>query len=134
MNPEQLVHVFPYDSFTYYHPFERDNKATDRINVLMTPEELVTDTFWHNEILLLEEGSISTDFDFRIPQLKRIALYCVDEIRKQDIDVAKKEGVGIILVNTKFEKEKERIGRIDFSKDVYFTSRGHIEEFEKNRR
>ena len=100
LNVEQIVHIYPYDSFTMYHPFEFSEKSTNRVNVLMMPNELVETSKSYNEMIILEKGTIETGIDKRIPQLKRIALYCIDEIRKQDIEVAKQERVGILLINS----------------------------------
>lgn len=108
MNPEQLVHVFPYDAFTGYHPFTGSEKATSRVNNLIMPEELVTTSEYYNELLLLERGSKETTIDNSIPELKKIALYCLDEIREQDIEIAKNNNVGIVLINSKkYKKTKE---------------------------
>lgn len=110
INPEQLIHAFPNDSFTSYKPFEYSKNATDRVNVLATADELLNETITYNELLFLERGIKSTDIDKTIPELKRIALYCLDEIRGQDIKQAKNNNVGIILVNSndyKYKKEKE---------------------------
>ena len=102
MNPQQLIHAFPFDSFTYYHPFESTAKASFRVNMLAMPEELVeTSSYSYNELLILEKGTIETDMNKYIPELKRIALYCLDEIKEQDIQVAKNQGVGIMLINSK---------------------------------
>ena len=106
MNPDQLVHAFPYDSYTYYHPFRYSQSPTRRVNTLLMPEELVSLSSSYTELLILEEGCKKTDLDKYIPELKRIALYCLDEIRKQDVDVAKANDVGIILVDSSKYKQK----------------------------
>ena len=114
MNPEQLVHAFPYDSYTMYRPFEFSSDSTSRVNVLMTPEQLVEeDERFYNEILLLEKGKIETGIDSKIPQLKRLALFCLDEITKRDIDVAKRNGVGIILIDSKKIGAQQRPHRME---------------------
>lgn len=100
MNPEQLVHAFPFDSFTYYHPFEYSANSTRKTNILAMPEELVETSISYNELLILEKGKSKTDIDTSIPELKRIALYCLDEIREQDIEIAKNNNVGIMLINS----------------------------------
>ena len=136
MNPEQLVHAFPYDSYTMYHPFEFSSKSTKRVNILMTPNELVLENSnSYNEILLLEKGSIETGIDPKIPELKQIALYCVDEIREQDIKVAKEKGVGIILVNSnKYKSAKQTISTEYFGMDVnYLEDLYDLEKFEAKR-
>ena len=102
INPDQIVHAFPFDSYTFYRPFEYSFNATDRVHTLMMPDELTRlNKNSYNEILILEKGKTATGIDEKIPELKRIALYCIDEIRKQDVEKAKDTGLGIILVNSK---------------------------------
>lgn len=101
LNSDQIVHVFPQDSFTYYKPFEVSRDATRRVQPLLMIDELVGETTSYNELLILEKGKNPTDFDKDIPELKKIALYCVDKISKKDVEVAKINGVGIFLVNSK---------------------------------
>lgn len=101
LNSEQIVHVFPQDSFTYYKPFEVSRDATRRVEPLLTIDELVGETTSYNELLILEKGKKQTDFDKDIPELKKIALYCVDKISNEDVNAAKINGVGIFLVNSK---------------------------------
>ena len=77
----------------------------------------------YSELLILEKGEKQTNIDERIPELKRIALYCMDEIRNKDVQVAKAAGVGIILV-----KSKKYFENHDYYKDKYdyiYDSRGH---------
>ena len=74
LNPEQIVHVFPFDSFTMYRPFEFSVDATDRVNILAMPQEIVQSSFSYTELLLLERGKKETDIDASIPELKKIAL------------------------------------------------------------
>lgn len=101
LNSDQIVHVFPQDSFTYYKPFEASRDATRRVEPLLMIDELVGETTSYNELLILEKGKNPTDFDKDIPELKKIALYCVDKISKKDVEAAKINGVGIFLVNSK---------------------------------
>ena len=70
-------------------------------------DELLNETNAYNELLFLERGSKSCDMDKSIPLLKKIALYCLDEIREQDIEQARSNNVGIILVNSKNYKHKK---------------------------
>lgn len=78
LNPEQVVHIFPRDSYTMYRPFSFTDKATTRVEQLIMPDEMLYESKLYNEILILEQGREHTDIDSRIPKLKRIALYCVD--------------------------------------------------------
>jgi len=138
MNPEQIVHVYPYDSFTIYKPYEFTTNATTRVNMFLTPEELVKMSSSYNEILILEQGKKSMDLDGKIPELKRIALYCIDEIRNQDIEAAKNNGTGIILINSsKYERDNnfyQNHRKFDSRNYNYFTNYSEKEEFENSRR
>lgn len=101
LNPEQVVHIFPRDSYTMYRPFSFTDKATTRVEQLIMPDEMLYESKLYNEILILEQGREHTDIDSRIPKLKRIALYCVDQITSKDVEVAKVHNVGIMLINSK---------------------------------
>lgn len=120
LNKEQVVHVFPYDSFTLYKPYHYRTEASMRVNTLMTPEQLTTASYTYNEILILEKGTEETEIDERVPELERIALYCLDKITPRDIEVAKQSGTGIILVNS---KKYEQVSRNDFSRNGYSENR-----------
>ena len=87
--------------FTYYKPFEASQDATRRVQPLLMVDELVAETTTYNELLILEKGKKQTDFDKDIPELQKIALYCVDKISNEDVAAAKINGVGIFLVNSK---------------------------------
>jgi hypothetical protein len=107
LNPEQIVHVFPFDSYTLYRPFNCEDYSTKRVHTLLMPEELTglaANTY--TELLILEQGKIQTDLDKKIPKLNKIALYCLDEIKEQDIELAQELDLGIILIKSKkfFEK------------------------------
>lgn len=101
LNPEQVVHIYPTDSYTMYKPFEFSEDATRRIEQLIMPDEMLYESKLYNELLILEQGKKQSDIDSRIPKLKKIALYCVDEITSKDVEIAKIHGVGIMLVNSK---------------------------------
>lgn len=116
LKKEQVVHVFPYDSFTLYKPYHYRTEASMRVNTLMTPEQLTTASYTYNEILILENGTEKTEIDERVPELERIALYCLDKITPRDIEIAKQNGTGIILVNS---KKYEQVSRTDFSRNGY---------------
>lgn len=104
LNKNQIVHTFPFDSYTLYRPFEYREEASRRVSVLMTPEQLTSQAESYNEILILEKGSEQTDIDEYIPELEKMALYCIDEISEQDVEVAKNNDVGIVLIDsTKYE-------------------------------
>ena len=107
VNSDQIVHMFPDDSFSRY---DRDKGSTGRINVLESPKELTENTNYYNEILILEKGTSKSDMDEKIPELKKLALYTYDEIKNKDIEVAKKNDVGIVLVKrTKYNSANKQI-------------------------
>lgn len=141
LNPEQIVHIFPEDSYTLYQPFSFTEKATDRVEQLMMPDELLYNKRTYNEVLILEQGSMQTDIDSRIPKLKRIALYCVDQITAKDVETAKIQGIGIMLINSKkYNKGIEmpssiyrHLGNDDFNTYMSNGDSYEIEEHKKNR-
>lgn len=141
LNPEQIVHVFPRDSFTMYKPFSFTSNATDRVEQLIMPDELLYNKRTYNEILILEHGRTQTDIDSRIPKLKQIALYCVDQITAKDVETAKIQGIGIMLINSKkYNKGIEmpssiyrHLGNDDFNTYMSNGDSYEIEEHKKNR-
>lgn len=141
LNPEQIVHVFPRDSFTMYRPFNFTEQATNRVEQLMMPDELLYNKRTYNEILILERGKNETDIDSRIPKLKRIALYCVDQITAKDVETAKIQDVGIMLINSKkYNKGIEmpasiyrHFGNDDFNIYMKNGTSFEIEQHKKNR-
>ncbi len=141
LNPEQIVHVFPRDSFTMYRPFSFTDQATNRVEQLMMPDELLYNKRTYNEILILERGKKETDIDSRIPKLKRIALYCVDQITAKDVETAKIHNIGIMLINSKkYNKGIEmpasvyrHLGNDDFNIYMKNGTSYEIEEHKKNR-
>lgn len=141
LNSEQVVHIFPRDSFTMYRPFSFTDKATTRVEQLVMPDEMLYESKVYNEILILEQGREHTDIDSRIPKLKRIALYCVDQITAKDVETAKIHNVGIMLINSKkFNKGMEmpmsvyrHLGKEDYHEYVRNGSLSEIEEHRKNR-
>ena len=141
LNSEQVVHIFPRDSFTMYRPFSFTDKATTRVEQLVMPDEMLYESKVYNEILILEQGREHTDIDSRIPKLKKIALYCVDQITTKDVEMAKIHDVGIMLINSKkFNKGMEmpmsvyrHLGKEDYHEYMRNGSLSEIEEHRKNR-
>ena len=91
----------------------------------------------YNEILLLEKDKTPTDIDKSIDKFKRVALYCVDEIRQQDIESAKRNGTGIVLVKSSDYIYDNLVGDnnyllndLDYN---YFDGFYEREKFERNR-
>ncbi len=143
LNPEQIVHIFPFDSYTLYRPNSSNEEPTPRINTLMMPDELVEYApHSYTEVLIYEQGSKPTDIDKRIPKLKMIAKYCIDKITEEDVKEAQINGVGIMLINSskcKKTDNKERglyrhhLESIKHNLD-YFNGTYHVEEFESRRK
>lgn len=141
LNPEQVVHIFPRDSFTMYRPFSFTDKATTRVEQLVMPDEMLYESKLYNEILILEQGREHTDIDSKIPKLKRIALYCVDQITAKDVEMAKIHDVGIMLINSKkFNKGMEMPASVyrHFGRDNYheykYMQNGNYSEVEEHRK
>ena len=141
LNSEQVVHIFPRDSFTMYRPFSFTDKVTTRVEQLVMPDEMLYESKLYNEILILEQGREHTDIDSRIPKLKRIALYCVDQITSKDVEVAKVHNVGIMLINSKkFNKGIEMPASVyrHFGRDNYheykYIQNGNYNEVEEHRK
>lgn len=141
LNPEQIVHIFPEDSFTMYRPFSFTDNATKRVEQLMMPDELLYNKKSYNEILILEQGKSQTDIDSRIPKLKRIALYCVDKISAKDVEMAKINDIGIMLIDSKkYNKGVElppniyrHLAREHFDNYMKYGGQTEIETHKKNR-
>lgn len=98
-NVDQVVHMFPVDSFSGY---VRGGQGTDRIIELLPPEEFTGRSRYYNEVIIAQKNiKRPTDMDERLPLPKPFAIYCYDEIGPNDIESAKKLGIGIVVVNTK---------------------------------
>ena len=138
LTKEQIVHVFPYDSYTRYKPFEEIEEASMRVNVLMTPQKLTIYSSSYNELLVLERGNDETYMDEYIPRLKQIALYCIDEITENDIQIAKQNNVGIVLIDSSKYQEylsnKRTINNYEENKYNYFNGTYEKEYYEERRR
>ena len=100
-----------------------------RVNALATPEALTTYSDRYNEILVLEKGKEETYMDESIPELQRIALYCIDNISQEAINEAKKTNSGIILVHSKKYNQvsKNSYGRNGYNESHYNYFNGSYE-------
>lgn len=118
----QLVHVFPVDSYSYYNRYEYEHRsATQRVFEFNTPEELVKKSQYYNEIVLLMANKYRSDevnsFLFK-PQI--LGLYCFDEIVPNDIISARALDVGIVLVKTKNYKHDAEKGKNTSYDDIAY--------------
>lgn len=138
LSPDQIVHVFPRDSFTIYRPFDAITDSTDRVNTLLTAPELISASTSYNEVLILEQGKDPHPIDKDIETMKRIALYCIDKISEKDVIEAKREGVGILLVSSRLfnhdYETRQRISNLDYQWDYnYFNGIKDKDKYEARR-
>lgn len=105
--PKQLIHTFFVDSYSNYRRSYEDDipeltDSTDRIFELYTPEQLTTKGKEYNEVLVSVPNFFKhNEFEEQLEAPKPFAIYCYDELSKNDIESAKALGLGIILVNTR---------------------------------
>jgi hypothetical protein len=137
LKKEQFVHIFPYDSFTIYKPYEYRDEASRRVNTLMTPEKLTSFNPAYTEILLLEKGKEKNEIDEYIPQLKQIAVYCINNITEEVVESAKRNGLGIIFIeSSKYQQDnqyKQTINGYDQGEYNYFNDTYKKEFYESKR-
>ena len=138
LREEQVVHTFPVDSFTL-RLSNNYTKATQRLNQILTPDELVNKSPDYNEILIRQAVPNSpTEYDEKITSPEMIALYCYDEISALDIESAKNLGIGIVLVITrKYEKKvsNSQIGMLDtmgIFNDETFAYNNYLTDIDQN--
>ena len=104
-------------------------------------DELLYETKFYNEILILEQGYEKTDMDSKIPKLERVALVCADQITDKNVAIAKEDKVGIMLIDSKcFDKTVEmprriyrHLGRNDYEKMKYIRY-GIVDELVENKK
>lgn len=98
----QIVHMHLVDSFSKYVRTSTTN-ATNRVNELYTPKELVEISSNYNEIILSQKNSLreNDEVNERLGLPKMLGIYCYDEFWDIDVDSAKDLGIGIVLVKTK---------------------------------
>lgn len=101
------------------------------------PDELTKASQAYNEILLLERGDREVGIEDSIPKLRKIALYCLNEIKEKDVEVAKENDVGIILIDSKRcrldDEYKTNIFQHDLYGYDYFNDIHDREKFESTR-
>ena len=102
------------------------------------PDELLKESGGsYNELLILERGEKNTPIDSSIPELKRIAMFCRDNISPELALKAKKEKSPIILVNSSKYKKEPLINRkhyfLNSDYDYYQQRKDKKVELEKKR-
>lgn len=124
LKTDQIMHVYPEDSYTTPAVFGCDEPASIRVNRLLISSELLKEDSDYSEILVLEKGSIPTPIDDDIPALPILALYCQDNyITPSMVELAKKDGVGIVYVKKTLD-DRIRTGsrtKADNVEKVYYT-------------
>ncbi len=94
-------------------------QPTEMVTFFMSPTEIGTSSNVYNEVLIAVPNSKREDseFDEQLEVPQPIAMYCYDEITPNDIEAAKKLGIGIILVETK-EYPINHEGKLHFADTV----------------
>ena len=118
---KQLVHIFPTDSFSGYQRNEKnlppEGRSTSRISYLSKMENIINESKNYNELIIATPNKRKYDeFNNSLKSPKPIAIYCYDTVTKEDIESAKKLGLGIIVVNTKsynLKKDDKKLGLKD---------------------
>ena len=101
LKPEQIQHIYPSDSYTnlLYEAWSMKN-SNNVARILKSPSDFLKATRDYNELLVFRDWTKQSGTYWNIWTLKPIALYCYDKITPRDIEVAKRENVGIMLINT----------------------------------
>lgn len=137
LKPEQIIHVYPSDSYTYtFYWIHSDLKPSDKVRILKSPSDLLKATKNYNELLILRKWLNESNSYENIWELKPIALYCYDNITPLDIEVAKKENVGIMLIKTEaYKKDKSTAMRYGIDPNYeYIYKESNFKEAIKNRK
>lgn len=108
LNIDQIMHISPSDSYTHIVSYGGDDSVSNRINRLLLPNELLDESKRYNEILIKEKGSNGTPDDEFIPELPILAVY-TDNITEYDVEAAKKNGVGILLVRKNLKQDSYKV-------------------------
>lgn len=112
-NPDQVVHIYPVDSYSYY---KRGNEfgATTRVFELLTPYELVDYGLDHNEIIIAQHNKRSfDDVNNKLTNPEPIGIYCYDFVTENDIISSKKLNLPIIVVKTKSYEKRNSVGKLN---------------------
>jgi len=104
---EQVVHMYPVDSFSKYIR-KYNEKPTGRVYELYTPTEFVEKSSDYNEIVLAQknERKHQDELNDNLKLPKLLGIYCYDKVTNEDVESAKKLGIGIVVVKTNSYKVK----------------------------
>ena len=97
----QIVHMHLTDSFSKYVRTSTTT-ATNRVNELVTPKELIENSSNYNEIILAQRNTLreNDEVNDNLELPKMLGIYCYDNFEELDVISAKKLGIGIVLVKT----------------------------------
>ena len=133
----QILHVYPADSFASYYKLGNYRKPTNKINKLYVADELVKNTLSYNEILLLDKGYTEDEINKNFNHMEIIAIYCKDEITNEDLEMSKEMNLPIMLVHSKYyetNKDKENcISMHDHSTKNSYYNDDSLQAFEYER-
>lgn len=138
LNPDQIVHIYPEDSYTTPAIYGSDEASSARVNKLLMPSELLKYDSDYNELLILEKGSIEVPIDKDIPSLPKLGVYCYDyNLLPFTVDYAKTKGLDVICsIRTKSDRKIKGIQTThDDVNNIYYTellSNVYNEERRKN--
>ena len=103
-NPEYVVHVFENDSGTQDKKYDIFNSGSDKVNRVMSTEELITNDKEHNEINILNSWDEKVGYTRSKPDF----LVVLKKITKREIEESKRLNIPIVVINPKvLEKKKE---------------------------
>lgn len=112
-NEDQVVHIYPVDSYSYYKR-GTEYGATTRVFELLTPFELVDFGLDHNEIIIAQHNSRSNDeVNNKLTNPKPLGIYCYDFVTENDIISSKRLNLPIVVVKTKSYKKNSAFGKLN---------------------
>lgn len=127
-NIDQVVHTYPVDSFSKYSR-DYNFKATKRVNELYTPDGFVNKSNSYNEIIYSQKNDKRTDeLNGKLDKPKMLSLYCYDQICENDIESAKKLGIGITLIKTSNYKLDKNVGKLSLHDTTLLSSSNALEK------
>ena len=113
-NIDNVIHLYHSDSYTDY-ALDSDSLATDNVNEISTPKQLLKKTIYRYNELLIQSKRIDnrSDINNNIKTLIPKYIVCYDEITDFDIAYANKYHLYIVLIHQKFYKQAEQIEEED---------------------
>ena len=117
----RIIHVYHSDSFTDV------NRGSDRVNEILSSDDLMNNTMGYNEIFYLRNNLSIKHGNGSHTKLVPSYVMCYDYITDLEVEIAKKYNIPIVLFHTnKYENKVDP--RIDYSSNVY------LEEYNKKKK